>query len=185
MISIPMRYIRAAMAILDMKDRREYCRGVWVEFNGKESRIVATSGTILLVVRWQCDKTLDSGTFLAGEELKRVHENAENIHLAKDGTWSSDTVGGVSITGKAYPGVRYPEWRSVIPVLPMVECPVQYDPKLLMRLEKAGGPFNIFQRGPGCGLVTWDDPYMFAIINPRNGDMLPVASHMPPDWAHR
>lgn len=74
-VTIPGKYIAAALAIAPKKDTRYYLNGVYIHQVGSTLRVVATDGHRMLVISTECIKFLPwgvDGVILPREELARI-----------------------------------------------------------------------------------------------------------------
>lgn len=74
-VSLPARYLHAALAIAAKKDVRYYLNGIYLHTVGKELRLVATDGHRLLVISMANEKELpwgEAGIILPREQLDRI-----------------------------------------------------------------------------------------------------------------
>lgn len=177
-------HLKAIALLAAQQDIRYYLNGVLVEATPFETRLVATDGHKLGVVRFATENEITSDlSFIvptsAIDSLKvGKREMSAPLSIEIDGADYAIIAGGVRISFKPVDG-KFPRWQRFVPKTLSGKA-AQYDPTLLMDFVKCGRILlgsstfrnpRIEQNGKDASRVTFDGydnfigvlmPFMFA-----------------------
>ncbi len=136
--------LRAVSLFSATKDIRYYLNGVYVEASATETRVAATDGHVLAVVRSDevngmaaCPEIslIVPGAVIASA-LKLLEKDDKHLSLfLDDGKWTM-VANGARLPFEPIDG-KFPDYRRVIPTKEPEGIAAQFNPELLMRFKKA------------------------------------------------
>ena len=162
--------LRALVHAVSKEQIRYYLGGVFVETDGRTVTYAATDGHILLANQHDCEpvdeplvgKWIIPADICSDKRLKPAKRNPFDwIAFTENMTLADMIVKPIDGT--------FPDWRRVVPTKVTGEV-AQYNPALLVKLQKAGEVFDhnipsVGYNGDGPALVTWADT-LFGVIMP-------------------
>jgi hypothetical protein len=181
------------------EESRYYLRGVLVEASASTVTYTATNGHILLATQHPVEP-LDKGIEpLTGSWIIPLDAIQDKRLKGRDLVAFEfvDVGGGMALllAGQLVTPIdgTFPDWRRVIP--DKVNGKVaQFNPALLVRLQKAGDLFNdyrprrneaykanmqLWHNGDSPAFVTWPDSPLFGVAMPHRGSSSPFQL---PEW---
>lgn len=198
MIAINQNALKAISLFMANNDTRWYLKGILVEANATETRLVATDGHALAMHRDQRNNAPNDCDSFAGiipaEAVKaalkiKMPRNVEWLALKVDGTRGALEFCGTSV-GFEFIDAKFPDYLRALPSTTTGEV-AQYDPDLLVRFKRAGealtgskkGFIAVRSNGDAAALVDVVGCVDFAgIVMPWRVDKADIPV-MPPAWA--
>lgn len=166
-ILIPRAHLAAAYLFAAEQDIRYYLNGVHVEADARETRIVATNGSFLAVLKSQPSAFEPVSLTVPSFTVKTVldlHKKEEFLLL--DVTPGAESLGPFEgVQQRFKPTEKYPEYRKVFPASLSGEAG-EYDVELLAVFAKAARVLGLTQPRTVC--VAQNGPTSSAIVHILN-----------------
>ena len=172
----------AARFAADSQDRREALHGVLVEASPAGSRLAATDGHVMLVVRAAGDVDTDTWTGIIPSDVIKAalawkgNKTLPIILIPGEPECRLTRATGEALVFVPAPG-PFPDYRKVISAAPDGK-PSFYDPDLLARFKRAAedlgsnlGLFGLLPGGDGPGLVYLTNDAVGVIMPIRSGGL--------------
>jgi DNA polymerase-3 subunit beta len=180
-VMLSSKTLRALVHAVSKDQTRYYLGGVYVETDGRTVTYCATDGHIMLANQHDCEQVDEPlvGKWIIPSEIcsdKRLKKANDYVAFYESPT--ELTLADMIV--KPIDG-SFPDWRRVVPTKVSGE-PAQYNPSLLVKLQKAGEIFDhkipsVGYNGDSPALITWEDT-LFGVIMP----MRRVAEATLPLW---
>jgi DNA polymerase-3 subunit beta len=196
-IEIPRADLRAMLHCAAKDDVRYYMNGVTVEIGRNESRLVATDGHMLGVLRLEVKSDLtETREFIIPraeiEAIKKAKRNepellafTADLEASDGGYWAQFNDDATTRRFKLIDG-KFPDWRRVVPAKPDGAI-AQFDAALLIRFQKVRAELNdskntfspyLTHNGDGPALVSIGNERFCGVVMPMRGEPMQTA----PAW---
>ncbi|WP_175036794.1 DNA polymerase III subunit beta [Burkholderia contaminans] len=189
--------LKASLLQTAKQDIRYYLNGICIEVFEKETRVIATDGHRLSVVR----VAAENGGVTPGTQFIIPRATVESMKISKAALKHPIVIEGPSETGeyratggfgvavfRAVDGV-FPPYRRVVPVEASGE-PAQYNPAYLADMRKAveilgAKRIHVQYNGTGAAVVTAEDTAneFVGVVMPERWTDKAGNPHVPPDTA--